>query len=74
MIVQSAFCAFALMAAGAAQSQVVDCAMAETQNDMNHCAEKDWQDADTVLNAAYANAMILMNNIDADLAQLAQTY
>ena len=41
--------------------------MAETQQDMNLCAEQDWQSADDVLNDAYAKAMILMRNIDADL-------
>jgi len=57
---------FALLA-GAAQAQQVDCEMAETQQDMNICAAQDWQTADDVLNDAYAKAMILMENIDADL-------
>lgn len=68
MTIKSAVCAFALLAAGQGQAQEVDCAVAETQQDMNLCAQSDWQDADVALNASYAKAMILMKNIDADLA------
>ena len=55
------------LATGSVQAQEVDCATAETQQDMNACAELDWQAADSALNASYARAMIMMQGIDADL-------
>ena len=58
----------AVLLAGTAQAQEMDCSLAETQQEMNLCAQQDWQAADDVLNAAYAKAMILKNNIDAELA------
>ncbi len=67
MIRRLAVCGVVLMAAVAAQAQEVDCAFVETQQDMNLCAQQDWQTADDGLNAAYALAMILMTKIDADL-------
>ena len=62
-----AICGMAVLVAGSLHAQEVDCSMAETQQDMNICAEQDWQLADDELNLAYAKAMILMRNIDADL-------
>ena len=62
-----AICGMAVLVAGSFHAQEVDCSMAETQQDMNICAEQDWQSADDELNLAYAKAMILMRNIDADL-------
>ncbi len=53
----------ALMAAPAA-AQTVDCARAVTQMEMNFCAEQDWQAADRVLNAAYAEAMAALKAWD----------
>ena len=64
-----AVCGLVLLAAGPVQAQEVDCALAETQQDMNLCAQQDWQAADAGLNAAYAQAMILMTDIDADLPE-----
>lgn len=69
MMIRLAIGGLAIMVAGPLQAQDVDCAMAESQQDMNLCAEQDWQAADSVLNDAYARAMILMNNIDADLPE-----
>ena len=69
MMIRLAICGLAILLTGPLQAQEVDCAMAETQQDMNFCAEQDWQAADEVLNDAYAKAMILMNTIDADLPE-----
>lgn len=65
---KAVLCGLAVLVAGSAQAQDVDCAVAETQQEMNFCAEADWQETDVGLNAAYAKAMILMENIDAELA------
>ena len=64
----AAISVLAVVMAGTVQAQEVDCSLAETQQEMNLCAESDWQAADDVLNGAYAKAMILMKNIDAELA------
>ena len=56
-------CASALP--GAAQTP--DCANAMAQQDMNICAEMDWQAADVELNAAYKQVMAEMKAMDADL-------
>lgn len=45
-------------------AQDVDCDTAETQQDMNFCAEQDWQVADADLNDAYGAALALMQEID----------
>lgn len=66
-MIKAALFGLALLAAGSAQAQDVDCAVAETQQDMNYCAEADWQEADVGLNAAYDAAMGLMKSIDAEL-------
>jgi uncharacterized protein YecT (DUF1311 family) len=50
-----------------ALAQTRDCANAVTQQDMNICAEADWQDADASLNAAYKEAMAAMKATDANL-------
>lgn len=50
-----------------ATAQTRDCVNAVTQQDMNICAEADWQDADASLNAAYGEAMAAMKAMDADL-------
>ena len=38
-------------------AQETDCANAMTQTDMNICADRDMQEADNALNAAYGTAM-----------------
>jgi len=50
---------------GAAETP--DCANAMAQQDMNICAEMDWQEADVELNAAYKQVMAEMKAMDADL-------
>lgn len=49
-------------------AQDVDCDTAETQQDMNFCAEQDWQVADAALNDIYAIAMDVMTQSDAEYA------
>ncbi|AWD20812.1 lysozyme inhibitor LprI family protein [Fuscovulum blasticum] len=56
----------ALLAAPAAAQQV-DCAKAMAQLELNWCAEQSWQAADAELNAAYKEAMALLQSWDADL-------
>ncbi len=50
-----------------ASAQTPDCANAVTQQDMNICAEEDWQEADAALNGTYATVMAAMKAMDADL-------
>jgi uncharacterized protein YecT (DUF1311 family) len=58
--------------AGAAAAQDIDCANAVTQRDMNFCAEREWQEADTDLNLAYTDVMAEMKEIDATLPDALQ--
>lgn len=50
-----------------ALAQTTDCANAITQQDMNICAEEDWQEADAALNDTYGEVMAAMKAMDADL-------
>jgi uncharacterized protein YecT (DUF1311 family) len=52
----------------AASAQEVDCANALVQQEMNFCAEQDWQAADALLNDAYATALAAMQDSDAAYA------
>ena len=56
-------CASALP--GAAETP--DCANAMAQQEMNFCAQREWQEADVELNAAYKQVMAAMKAMDADL-------
>ncbi len=49
-----------LLPAAAAPAQEVDCAHAMAQQEMNFCAEQEWQAADAALNAAYRVAMAVL--------------
>lgn len=53
-------------------AQDVDCENAQTQMDMNLCAEQEWQAADAELNAVYKDARAAMQAIDADLPEAEQ--
>jgi uncharacterized protein YecT (DUF1311 family) len=57
-------CAMPLMG----HAQEVDCANAMAQQEMNFCAEQDWQAADALLNDAYAQALSVMQESDAGYA------
>jgi uncharacterized protein YecT (DUF1311 family) len=46
-----------LGAAAGARAQTIDCANASSTVEMNFCADKDFQAADTGLNSAYATAL-----------------
>lgn len=53
-----------------ASAQQIDCANAQTQNDMTACAQRDWQIADTALNDAYRAAQVAMKAIDANRVEV----
>lgn len=65
-MIKTTVMALALMA-GAATAQEIDCTNAETQQEMNACAEQDWMEADADLNTAYAEAIAIMQLYDEDL-------
>jgi uncharacterized protein YecT (DUF1311 family) len=50
-------------------AQDTDCTDPVTQQDMNICAEEDWQAADVDLNRAYKQVMATMKEMDADLPE-----
>jgi uncharacterized protein YecT (DUF1311 family) len=52
-----------------AQDPPVNCGQAETQADLNFCAERAWKLADEDLNLAYGIAQTMMKGIDAGLPQ-----
>ncbi|MBK6468609.1 MAG: DUF1311 domain-containing protein [Rhodobacter sp.] len=52
-----------------ATAQEVDCANAMSQSDMNLCAHDDWQAQDAALNDAYAKAVLMLEEWDANLPQ-----
>lgn len=55
--------------AAPALALALDCDNAQTQQDMNQCAQIEWQAADEELNGAYAEAMAALKALDADLAK-----
>lgn len=59
----------ALLLAHPAAAQDEDCANAMAQHALNQCAYADWTAADAALNAAYNQAMELVNSWDANLPQ-----
>ncbi|WP_082546832.1 lysozyme inhibitor LprI family protein [Rhizobium sp. Root483D2] len=63
-----------IVSAQAQEQPNVDCANAETQTDMTICANKDYEAADTELNAVYKKAMAAMKNADKDLAEIDANY
>ncbi|MDO9415013.1 lysozyme inhibitor LprI family protein [Pararhizobium sp.] len=52
----------------------VDCENAQTQFDMNYCANEEYLAADKALNAAYKTVMGHMEATDKDLAAVSPTY
>jgi len=57
----------AMLWPGLAAAQVVDCANAVAQVEMNFCAEQEFQAADAALNAVYKQARAAMRDTDAGL-------
>ncbi|WP_455270605.1 lysozyme inhibitor LprI family protein [Rhizobium herbae] len=57
-----------------AQEDQVDCANAMTQADMNFCANKDYEAADTELNAVYKKTMTVMRDTDKELGEIDANY
>jgi uncharacterized protein YecT (DUF1311 family) len=58
----------AVLAATPVAAQDIDCATAEAQQDLNWCAEQDWQAADADLNAAYRAAKAALESWDTELS------
>lgn len=56
-----------LMCGAAVAQPAVDCANAETQMEMNYCAERDYLAADADLNEIYPHAIEAMRQIDSYL-------
>ena len=56
-----------LFAASPALAEEVDCATAMAQQELNICAEMDWQAADKDLNAVYKTVLAAMKDMDAVL-------
>ena len=59
--------AFMLLSGAAFAQPVVDCTNAETQIEMNYCAERDYLAADADLNEVYPHAIEAMRQIDSYL-------
>ncbi|MCV3765929.1 lysozyme inhibitor LprI family protein [Rhizobium sp. TRM95796] len=60
---------WAAMPALAQDAPDVDCENAETQMEMNFCAEQDFDKADAALNKAYKRAMASQKKADADVEE-----
>ena len=52
----------------------VDCVSAVTQMDMNICADRDYQEADAALNAAYKKALSAARAMDDELGDISAAY
>ena len=63
---------FAATPALADEADGIDCAHAMAQQDMNICADRDYQRADAVLNSAYRKAMEGLDEHNRDLLRTAQ--
>jgi len=64
-----ALAGFMATAAYAQDAETVDCDNAQTQMDMNTCAEQDFEKADAALNKAYKKAMTAQKAIDAQVQE-----
>lgn len=60
--------------AQAQEQPQADCANAMTQADMNICANKDYEAADTELNAVYKKTMAAMKDTDKEMAGIDPNY
>ncbi|MEY9780236.1 lysozyme inhibitor LprI family protein [Sinorhizobium fredii] len=59
---------------GFAQEPEVDCQKAETQMDLNMCADQEYQAADADLNKAYRKAIAAMQETDKELGGIDAAY
>lgn len=62
-------CLLALGAANPSLAEEIDCETAMAQQELNACAEQDWQAADSALNDAYKRAMAEMKDMDANMPE-----
>ncbi|CCE96859.1 hypothetical protein SFHH103_02364 [Sinorhizobium fredii HH103] len=63
-----------LATSGFAQEPEVDCQKAETQRDLNMCADQEYQAADADLNKAYRKAIAAMQETDKELGGIDAAY
>ena len=61
--------ALGFAAALPASAQDIDCDNAMAQSELTQCAYEEWQAQDAALNAHWADAMAVMQAIDADLPE-----
>lgn len=52
----------------------IDCESPTTQMDMNICAHRDYEQADTELNAAYKQAMASARDMDEEFKEMSEHY
>nr|WP_298100997.1 lysozyme inhibitor LprI family protein [uncultured Shinella sp.] len=57
-----------------AQEPDIDCENAQTQMEMNVCADRDYQKADDALNAAYKKALAAAHETDESLKDMGENY
>lgn len=62
-------CLLAVRIASPALAQDIDCETAMAQQELNACAEQDWEAADADLNDAYKRAMAEMKDMDANMPE-----
>lgn len=55
-------------------AEEVDCENAQTQMDMNICADKDYQQADKALNAVYKKAVAAAREMDDNVKDMGEAY
>lgn len=70
----SVFLAAFLASASLCAAEEVDCENAQTQMDMNICADKDYQQADKALNAAYKKAVAAAREMDENVKDMGEAY
>ncbi len=68
------FLAAFLAAVSLCAAEEVDCENAQTQMDMNICADKDYQQADKALNAVYKKAVAAAREMDDNVKDMGEAY
>jgi uncharacterized protein YecT (DUF1311 family) len=68
------FLAALLASVSLCAAEEVDCDNAQTQMDMNICADKDYQQADKALNAAYKKAVAAAREMDDNVKDMGEAY
>lgn len=68
------FLAAFLASAPLCAAEDIDCENAQTQMDMNICADKDYQQADKALNVAYKKAVAAAREMDDNVKDMGEAY